>query len=128
LGSIASAKLGRPDADLPNFVCLGGSAFGAGYAGPQHAPVEIADPARGIDNLKALGGLSAFDKKASLLEEIEELLGNGLKLGWFNRLKISKRTWMLILSVILVFLTRLKSHCLNPGPRKALRRCRWPTH
>jgi uncharacterized protein (DUF1501 family) len=71
LGSIASAKLGRPDADLPNFVCLGGSAFGAGYAGPQHAPVEIADPARGIDNLRSLGGLSAFDKKASLLEEIE---------------------------------------------------------
>jgi hypothetical protein len=71
LGSIASAKLGRADADLPNFVCLGGSAFGAGYAGPQHAPVEIADPARGVDNLRALGGLSAFDKKASLLEEIE---------------------------------------------------------
>jgi uncharacterized protein (DUF1501 family) len=71
LGSIASAKLGRAESELPNFVCLGGATFGAGYAGPQHAPVEIADAARGIDNLKALSGLSAFDKKASLLEEIE---------------------------------------------------------
>jgi hypothetical protein len=71
LGSIASAKLGKSDDELPNFVCLGGATFGAGYAGPQHAPVEIADPSRGIDNLKALGGLSGFDKKASLLEEIE---------------------------------------------------------
>src|SRR6266446_7007489 len=49
------------------------------------------------------------------------LLGSVLKLGWFNTLKISKRSWRLILSLILVFLTMLKSHCLNPGPRKALR-------
>ena len=49
------------------------------------------------------------------------LLGVELKLGWFNRLKISKRSCRLILSVILVVLLRLKSHCLNPGPRKELR-------
>ena len=49
------------------------------------------------------------------------LLGNELKLGWFNKLKTSKRSWMLILSEILVVLLMLKSHCLNPGPRKALR-------
>src|SRR5438105_4274883 len=60
LGAIASAKLGSVENDLPNFVCLGGGTFGAGYIGPQHAPVEIADPARGIDNLKALGGLPSF--------------------------------------------------------------------
>jgi uncharacterized protein (DUF1501 family) len=71
LGSIASARLTRPESDLPNFVCIGGAAFGAGYIGPQHAPVEIADPMRGIENLKPTGSMTAFDKKASLLEEIE---------------------------------------------------------
>lgn len=71
LGSIASAKLGRTEDELPNFVCIGGQTFGAGYVGPQHSPVEIRDPTRGIDNLKAFGTSSSFDKKASLLEEIE---------------------------------------------------------
>src|SRR5215470_3290210 len=47
--------------------------------------------------------------------------GIGLKLGWFNRLKTSKRSWRLIRSVSLVFLITLKSHCLNPGPRNAFR-------
>jgi hypothetical protein len=50
-----------------------------------------------------------------------ELAGVDLKLGWFSKLKISRRTWRLILSVILVVLITLKSHCRNPGPRKALR-------
>src|SRR5687768_4196601 len=45
LGAIASRCLGRPEDELPNFFSMGGQAFGAGYAGPMHAPVEIADPA-----------------------------------------------------------------------------------
>jgi hypothetical protein len=49
------------------------------------------------------------------------LAGNELKLGWFNRLKISKRSWMLNRSVILVVLLTLKSHCLNLGERNELR-------
>jgi len=73
LGAIASRCLGRPDDELPNYFALGGSPFGAGYAGPMHAPVEITDPVRGVENLKPADGLlPAFDKRAALLDELEQ--------------------------------------------------------
>jgi uncharacterized protein (DUF1501 family) len=71
LGAVCSAKLGKHDDPLPNFVCVGGQTFGAGYVGPQHAPVIVNDPERGIENLRVADGLSSFDRRASLLEEIE---------------------------------------------------------
>src|SRR5438105_4878503 len=71
LGAIASARLGKHDDPLPNFVCVGGQTFGAGYAGPQHAPLFVNNPERGGDNLKATDGLTQLDRRASLLEEIE---------------------------------------------------------
>src|SRR6185503_5296597 len=72
LGAIASRCLGQPEDELPNFFSLGGNSFGAGYAGPMHAPVEIADPARGVENLKPVdNSLAAFDKRAGLLDELE---------------------------------------------------------
>ena len=73
LGAITSRCLGQPEDELPNFFSLGGQSFGAGYAGPLHAPVEIADPARGVENLKpADDSLPAFDKRAGLLDELEQ--------------------------------------------------------
>jgi uncharacterized protein (DUF1501 family) len=77
LGSIASYHLSRPDDQLPNYVCVGGGSFGSGYAGPQHAPVEVGDPTKGVENLKALDGLTAFDRRQSLLEQMER--------GFLNR-------------------------------------------
>jgi hypothetical protein len=77
LGAIASFHLSRPDDQLPNYVCVGGGSFGAGYAGPQHAPVDVVDPSKGVENLKALDGLTAFDRRASLLEQMER--------GFLNR-------------------------------------------
>jgi len=72
LGAIASRCLSQPEDELPNFFSLGGQSFGAGYAGPLHAPVEIAEPARGVENLRpADGSLPAFDKRAGLLDELE---------------------------------------------------------
>ncbi len=71
LGAIASYHLGRPDDPLPNYVCVGGNAYGAGYAGPQHAPVEVGDPTKGVENLKAADGLAGFDRRAGLLEQME---------------------------------------------------------
>jgi uncharacterized protein (DUF1501 family) len=72
LGAIASNFLGKSDDDLPNYFCTGGVAYGAGYAGPFHAPVEVADPARGIANLKPLDGMAALDKRTSLLLDLEK--------------------------------------------------------
>lgn len=72
LGAIASRCLGTPEDHLPNFVAIGGPSLGAGYAGPLHSPVEVGDPARGIENLKPTAAMSAFDRRAGLLEEIEK--------------------------------------------------------
>jgi uncharacterized protein (DUF1501 family) len=52
-------------------VTVGGQSFGAGYAGPQHAPVEVASAAKGVENLKPDDSLAAFDKREGLLEEME---------------------------------------------------------
>jgi hypothetical protein len=71
IGAIASARLGKPDDPLPNFVSVG-QGFGSGYLGPFHAPLEINDPARGVENLKPTDDLAAFDKRANLLDEIEK--------------------------------------------------------
>ncbi|MFO0808759.1 MAG: DUF1501 domain-containing protein [Gemmataceae bacterium] len=71
LGAIASARLGRSTDELPNFVCIGGQSFGSGYAGPAHAPLEVRDPAAGVENLKPADSLTAFDRRAGLLKEIE---------------------------------------------------------
>jgi hypothetical protein len=72
LGAITSYFLGKPDDDLPNYFCTGGPAYGAGYAGPFHAPVEVADPAKGISNFKAPDGLPALDKRTNLLLDLEK--------------------------------------------------------
>ena len=72
LGAISSAKLGKADDSLPNFVSVGGQGYGSGYLGAYHAPLEVANPALGIENLKAIDSLPALDKRASLLEEIEK--------------------------------------------------------
>src|SRR6516162_2187581 len=66
-----------------------------------------------------MSGVCEYVEKAPLV--ILALAGSVLKLGWFNRLKISKRIWRLSFSAILVVLTMLKSHCLNPGLRTELR-------
>src|SRR3984893_5502699 len=57
LGAIVSARLGSGENPLPNCVTIGGQSFGAGYAGPMHAPVEVAKPDRGVENLKPADGL-----------------------------------------------------------------------
>lgn len=77
LGALASATLGNPEDTLPNFVCVGGQTFGSGYLGPAHQPLEVRDPSKGIENLKPLDSMPAFDRRRSLLEEIEQ--------GFLNR-------------------------------------------
>jgi uncharacterized protein (DUF1501 family) len=72
IGAITSARLGKPDDPLPNFVSIGGQSFGSGYLGPFHAPLEVADASKGVENLKPIDTLNAFDKRANLLDEIEK--------------------------------------------------------
>ena len=71
VGAIASARLGRPDDPLPNYVSIGNDSFGAGYAGPLHAPLIVSDPSKGVENLHPNDDLKSFDRRVGLLQEIE---------------------------------------------------------
>lgn len=72
MGALVSRFLGDKQPQLPNFVSIGGGAFGAGYAGPFHAPVEVGDPARGLEFMKAADSLEGLDKRFGLLQEMEK--------------------------------------------------------
>lgn len=77
LGSIASAASGDSEAELPNFITIktGGkdkSRLGPGYLGSAHAPLKIVDPESGVQNVKPAGTLQAFDRRAGLLDDMEQ--------------------------------------------------------
>jgi hypothetical protein len=71
LGSLVSAEVGSPDGPMPNYVSVGARSFGAGFLGAHHAPLIVADPARGVENLKPMVGGSHFDDRLGLLQEME---------------------------------------------------------
>ncbi len=73
IGSIVSAELGRPGFPLPNFVSVGGArAYGSGFLGARHQPLVVNDPARGVENLRALVNGQQLDRRIGLLEEMEQ--------------------------------------------------------
>jgi hypothetical protein len=72
LGSIVSAELGRPDNPMPNFVTVGNRNYGSGFLGPRHQPLIVADPVRGVDNLKPRVEDKQFDDRVGLLQEMEQ--------------------------------------------------------
>ena len=79
LGCMVAAELGRKDADLPNFVTINGGVDGndangpyrsvPAHLGPQHSPLHVADPNKGVEHLKPAGGLEELDERAALLEK-----------------------------------------------------------
>jgi hypothetical protein len=71
IGAIASQELGRKDFPLPNFVTIGNRSYGAGFLGAKHQPIIIADPARGVENLRPLVSEPNFEKRVDLLAEME---------------------------------------------------------
>ncbi len=71
LGSLAAAEIGRPDAPMPNYVAIGARSYGAGFLGARHAPLIVADPARGVENLKPMVNGSHFSDRLGMLQEME---------------------------------------------------------
>jgi hypothetical protein len=71
IGSIVSAELGRPEFPLPNYVSIGNRSYGAGFLGPQHQPLVVADPVRGVENLRPFADQRHFEGRVGLLEEME---------------------------------------------------------
>lgn len=72
LGSIVSNELGDGRAELPNFIAVGNSSFGAGYLGARLAPLVISNPDKGVENLKPVGELSHLDERAALLADFDK--------------------------------------------------------
>jgi uncharacterized protein (DUF1501 family) len=67
IGCIASSQLGSPEDDMPSFVTIdagydlrtdGGRLYRSvpAYLGPQHAPLAVNDPQKGLENLRSEGG------------------------------------------------------------------------
>jgi hypothetical protein len=71
IGAIASQELGKRDFPLPNYVTVGNRSYGAGFLGPKHQPLIVADPARGVQDLAAAVKGQQFDNRVSLLQEME---------------------------------------------------------
>lgn len=81
LGSIVSAEIGRPEFPLPSFVTIGNRTYGAGFLGAKHQPLVVADPTRGVENLRPLVAEGQFDNRVSLLEEMEQAFYREYKAG-----------------------------------------------
>ena len=71
MGAIVSKELGRDDFPLPNFIAVGNRSYGSGFLGPKHQPLTVADPARGVESLKAAVNDNQFNNRVGLLEEME---------------------------------------------------------
>jgi hypothetical protein len=75
LGSVVAAELGDPEDALPNFVVTGSPlnkyeyVTTPGYLGPRHQALALADPARGLTDLKPVA--PDFDNRLGVLEELE---------------------------------------------------------
>jgi hypothetical protein len=71
IGSIVAAEAGRADSPVPAFVSVGGRSFGSGFLGPRYQPLQVADPSRGVEDLRAAVGDAQFGRRMGLLDEME---------------------------------------------------------
>lgn len=79
IGCIASSEVGLPDDEMPGFVTIdagydkvnGGRLYRSvpAYLGPQHAPLAVHDPYKGLENLKQSG--SDLEDRLELLARSE---------------------------------------------------------
>ncbi len=79
LGSLVSKELGNPETPLPNYVTVGNRSYGSGFLGAKHQPLNVTDPTRGVENLKALVGGQQFEDRVGLLEQMEAAFNRDYK-------------------------------------------------
>jgi uncharacterized protein (DUF1501 family) len=72
LGALVASELGKPESAMPNFVTIGNRSYGAGFLGTRHQPLVVADPTRGVENLKPMVEEGQFEGRVGLLEEMEK--------------------------------------------------------
>jgi hypothetical protein len=71
IGSLMAKELGRPGFSLPNYVAIGGRSYGSGFLGPKHQPLMVQDAGKGLEDLKASVSPGQFDRRTTLLQEME---------------------------------------------------------
>lgn len=70
LGAVVARELGKRDVALPNFVTIGrgpAEALTAGFLGPDHQPLAVNDPIRGVDFAEPAGTSERFARQLELL-------------------------------------------------------------
>jgi uncharacterized protein (DUF1501 family) len=72
MGSIVSSELGNPESPMPNFVAVGNRSYGSGFLGARHQPLNVVDPTKGVENLKAAVDANQFGERVGLLEDMEQ--------------------------------------------------------
>ncbi len=72
IGAIVASEKGRPESPLPAFVSVGGRSYGSGFLGPKYQPLLVQDPAKGVEDLRAVVGESQFGRRMGLLDEMEK--------------------------------------------------------
>jgi hypothetical protein len=80
LGALVAKELGKRDVPLPNFVTIGrGSpeALTAGFLGPDHQPLGVTDPVRGLDHIEPTGPPAQFARQVDLLRQLEPPVPEG---------------------------------------------------
>ncbi len=80
LGCVVSAELGQPEPELPNFVTINGGIDGnnangyfravPAHLGPQHSPLHVENPFKGVENLKPVDTLEDLDERVDLLKKV----------------------------------------------------------
>lgn len=82
LGAVIARELGRRDVALPNFITIGRGpqeALTAGFLGPDHQPLSVNDPLRGIDFVEPAGAPEQFERKMELLRQFDTTFHNESK-------------------------------------------------
>ncbi len=72
LGSIVSKELGDEQNNMPNFVSVGNRSYGSGFLGARYQPLVVADPTRGVENLRTAVAEGQFQTRLGLLDELEQ--------------------------------------------------------
>jgi len=81
LGAIVASEVGKPDASVPAFVSIGNRGFGSGFIGPKYQPLLVQDPARGVEDLKAIVSDKQFENRIGLLQDMEKAFQGEYRAG-----------------------------------------------
>jgi hypothetical protein len=100
LGAIVAKELGKRDVPLPNFVAIGRApqeALSAGFLGPDHQPLGVTDPVRGLDFIEPAAPPEQFDRQVELLQQLEKPFHQAYRseAGDAHRSALERAVWLM---------------------------------